>query len=239
MKIAIYTVTMNRLEYTKHCFKTLQGKAGVEYDHYIVDNGSNDGTVEELKAWIDHLKDITRPKYFDGKVTAIFNEKNLGIGKACNQALDMIGNDYDLIIKFDNDCEVVSDNILKQIVEVYKGIKKYAPRYILSPRVGGIVNQPNRHRYNMLAGRRIGLTAMVGGLFLITDGNLNYRFNEENRRKGNDTQICDWFKKNGGEVGYIEGLRVNHYKGTNQQAIDYPEYFKLKKDEEKNEKVVK
>ena len=48
-KIAVYTLTRDRIEYTKECFAMLESKAGIEYDHYIVDNGSQDGTVEWLK----------------------------------------------------------------------------------------------------------------------------------------------------------------------------------------------
>jgi len=42
MKIAIYTLTGDRLEYTKYCFDLLQKKAGYSYDHYIADNGSTE-----------------------------------------------------------------------------------------------------------------------------------------------------------------------------------------------------
>jgi hypothetical protein len=46
---ALYTLTWNRLDYTKHCLETLRAQAGYPYDHIILDNGSSDGTVEWLR----------------------------------------------------------------------------------------------------------------------------------------------------------------------------------------------
>ena len=48
MKIAIYTLTRDRLLYTKQTFVSLWEHAGYPFDHFIVDNGSTDGTPEWL-----------------------------------------------------------------------------------------------------------------------------------------------------------------------------------------------
>jgi len=224
MQIAVYSLTRDRLEYTKHCFQTLKEKAGVQYDHYIIDNGSTDGTVEWLKENESQFKKV------------IYNSENLGISKSSNQALDEISKqDYDLIIKMDNDCDVVSENILGQIAEIYSDTKKFSPKYILSPRVEGIVNQPKRGFYIQLGGRRIGMVSVVGGLFHIVPREVyqNYRYAENlPKAKGQDETFCGWAKSNGCEVGYIEGLVVNHYETTEGQAKRFPDYFKRKWNEE-------
>ena len=44
MKFAVLTLTRDRLEYTQHCFETLRQNAGCDYDHYVLDQGSEDGT---------------------------------------------------------------------------------------------------------------------------------------------------------------------------------------------------
>ncbi len=223
-RVAVYTLTRDRLAYTQHCFATLASKAGVPYDHYVVDNGSEDGTVE----W---LQNTYRPK------KVIRFHYNAGISRASNVALTHVFmTRYDLIVKFDNDCEVVSDNILGQIVEIYEDGKVFAPQYILSPAVGGIANQPKRVRYTMLAGRRIGLTSIVGGLFHVVPLAVYRRYHyPENLplARGQDDHFCHWARANGCEVGYIEGLQVNHYRTTDGQAQDYPEYFERKWREEK------
>lgn len=226
MRIAIYTLTRDRLEFTKHCFQTLWDKAGYQFDHYVVDNGSVDGTVEWLK------ENCTKFTYVS------LQPQNIGISKASNLALNIIEikDTYDLIIKFDNDCEVISDNILGQIVEIYEAIGQFGPNYILSPRVEGINTQPTRGRQVQLAGRTIGLTAIVGGLFHVVPRAVykHYKYPETlPKAKGQDDHFCDWAKKQGCEVGYIEGLVVNHYLTTNGQYQHNPAYFERKWKEEK------
>lgn len=234
MRIAIYTLTRDRLEYTKHCFQQLKDRAGMEYDHYVVDNGSEDGTQDwlvENRADFRHL---------------ILNTKNEGISKASNQALEAIFSvhnqtenlNYDLVIKMDNDCEVLSPNMLGQVAEIYQDIKSrpFEAGYVLSPYVEGINRQPTRGGTTMKGGRQIGLTAIVGGLFHIVPGHIykEYRYPEQLPKAwGQDDHFCDWVKKQGGQVGYIEGLKVNHYETTAGQAERFPEYFARKREEEK------
>jgi len=229
-KVAIYSLCLDRLDYTKHCFKTLKEKAGYPYDHYVVDNGSKDGTVEWLKENEGTFKKV------------IYNPENLGIGKASNQALEEIFKaGYDIIIKMDNDCEVVSENIVKGIVDFYESKwaqRKYAAKYIVSPRVEGIMRQPERHDKDIIGNYEIGFTSMVGGLFMcLTPAILKeFRYREDLKRMGLDSHICHFVNHNGGRCGYIENLVVNHYETTDGQAKRYPEYFEKKWREEKNDK---
>lgn len=225
--VAVYTLTRDRLDYTRRSFDSLKAKAGYPYDHYIVDNGSVDGTADWLKEHESEFAGI------------IYNSENQGISIASNQALNMIlfePNKYQLIIKMDNDCEVESEGIIHQIVEMYQSLGEFSPKYILSPYVNGINNQPTRGRFDQIAGRRIGMTGIVGGLFHIVPASVYavYKFPDTlPKAKGQDDHFCHWFKTNGGELGYIEGLFVCHMDGTDKQAQVYPEYFKRKWEEEK------
>ena len=222
MKIAIYTLTRDRLEYTIDCFNVLWEKAGFQYNHYVVDNGSEDRTPQWLHKHTDKFKHI------------IFNTKNLGISKASNQALQYILQyPYDLIIKMDNDCMIKSKNILKRIVDLYTKIHDLC---ILSPRVEGLIYQPYRYEYKYMAGKRIGLTQIIGGLFHIVPYSIykNCKFPTNlPKAKGQDEYICHWAKICGAKIGYIEELVVEHYEGTRNQQKRYPEYFKRKAMEEK------
>jgi GT2 family glycosyltransferase len=222
LKIAVYSLTRDRLEYTQDCFKKLKEKAGITYDHYIVDNGSQDGTVEWLKE--NEFKKV------------IYNSENLGISKASNQALEEIFKEnYDLVIKMDNDCEIESENILKIISDIYESFGKYSARYILSPYVNGINNQPTRGGKDGANGYTIGLTSIVGGLFHIVPADIykEYRYDETlPLAKYQDDFFCKWFKENGGKVGYIEELKVWHKDTTTGQCEKYPDYFARKWNEE-------
>jgi len=138
----------------------------------------------------------------------------------------------------DNDCEVVSDNILSQISEIFKDSfdKKFGNQFILSPRVEGINKQPKRDGGTQLAGRTIGFTSIVGGLFHIVPSKVYsvYRYPKNLPKAwGQDDDFCNWAKNNGCKIGYIEGLVVNHYETTSGQAERYPKYFERKFKEEK------
>lgn len=227
LRIAVYSLCRDRLDYTKICLASLQEKAGIQFNHLVVDNGSTDGTQEWLQK-----------EYCASNKKCILLSKNHGISKASNIALNAIfaSSDPDIVVKFDNDCLVKSENILGQIVEIYKDMGPYHAKFALSPRVEGIARQPTRANYFMFGGRRIGQTGIIGGLFHCVPASVykDYRYPENlPLAKGQDDHFCDWFRKRGGEVGYIEGLVVEHYEGTNAQALRYPEYFKRKFEEEK------
>lgn len=231
MKVALYTLTRERLEYTKHCFSVLREKAGHPFDHFVIDNGSEDGTREWL---LENAKDF--------KAITTFSE-NKGISEGSNQALRMIynqeefsGEKYDLIIKMDNDCEVVTDNLLQRIVRIYETTIEFQPQYILSPRVVGINHQPSRNGQEVILGQYIGLTAIVGGLFHVVPRDIYKQFwypLDTAKARGQDDAFCAWANSNGIRTGYIEELIVNHYETTDGQARRYPKYFERKWQEEK------
>ena len=125
MRVAVLSLTMNRLGYTKHCFATLRANAGCDFDWFITDNGSQDGTVDWLLA------------NTDATVTA-YNE-NAGISPALNAMLDDIveAADYDVIVKVDNDCELLTPNTLRNVAEL-----ALTHDAILSPWIRGLRSTP-------------------------------------------------------------------------------------------------
>lgn len=227
MKVALYTLTRERIDYTKHCFGQLREKAGYEFDHFVVDNGSEDDTQRWLTAEYQ--------QEYEG-VRVIKNDRNMGISVGSNQALDYIGSGYDLIFKMDNDCEVVYDGIIARIVRLYESTPPLRRELFLSPRVEGIVNQPKRARSTMVDDVEIGITGIIGGLFHVmrADTYQQFRYDESlPLAQGQDQQVCAWFRKQGGELGYMEPIVVQHYETTAGQAARYPEYFERKWEEEK------
>lgn len=226
MKIAVYTLTRDRLPYTIDSFASLRVNAGMDFTHVVLDNGSADGTQ-------DWLQRVYKPKGL------ILSAVNLGISAGSNRALDRIFEmvpDVDLIVKMDNDCRIVTPNLFNQMAECFERRGRYAAEYILSPRVEGINKQPRRARATQLAGREVGLTAIVGGLCHCVPRKLyqSYRFPLDlPLASGQDDHFCHWAKRQGAEVGYVEGLVVEHIDGTDMQAVKFPGYFERKWQEEK------
>lgn len=227
-RIAVYTLTRERLEYTERSFALLKKKAGMEYDHFVVDNGSKDATPEWLRKHGINFKHL------------ILNEVNEGISVGSNMALQAIreaeeagGFKYDLIIKMDNDCEIATDTIFERICHLYEALGEEWNKYLLSPRVEGINTQPRR--LNELP-HNIGQTSIVGGLFHIVPRRIYEEYGayplNVPKAKGQDDDFCAWANRQGFIVGYIEDLLVKHMDTTDGQCQKFPEYFKRKWKEE-------
>jgi glycosyltransferase involved in cell wall biosynthesis len=229
MRIAVYTLTRDRLEYTQRSFAALHQNAGIEFNHVVIDNGSRDGTAEWLKSYARGSAGID----------IIPLPENVGISGGSNMALDFIRQNYpgvDVIAKYDNDAALTSpDELLTMARLVHEAPGDLGPAWLLSPRVVGINRQPSRGREVQLGGHPIGLTAIVGGLFHVCRGSVyqQYRFNPNLPKAwGQDDTFCKWFKSKGGVVGYVEDLVVEHIDSTDGQAKRFPEYFERKYQEE-------
>jgi GT2 family glycosyltransferase len=216
-KIAIFTLTKDRLEYTQRTFKTLWATIPKEMDHVVVDNGSTDGTIEWLKGQ-DRLSLI------------IHNEQNLGISRASNQAVNAImdRNGYDYIIKVDNDCDFIDTAWLPTLLEIQA--KKQC---IISPFVQGL-NQNSggapRLSFEMIAGHRVGWTGFLGGICTMIPARAFRKFRwQENRPYiwGAMSELTSYCKAMF-PCGYAEDVFVEHMDGTLGQEMKYPEYFKLR-----------
>lgn len=241
MKIAIYSITRDRLAYTQACFESLRRNAGMPFDHYVFDNGSTDGT----RGWLKEHHPSIAVILPGGRMVEIgnsihLNHTNQGISKASNYCVrQILQHDYDLIIKADNDCFVRTPNILPQICDV---MAEAGDRWILSPRVEGINRQPRRHSHTTIAGHPIGKTPIVGGLFHVVPAAAYRRYMDAGGfpedlppAKGQDDHFCHWWiTTQRGQCGYIEDLVVEHYETTDGQARRYPEYFERKWREEKD-----
>jgi hypothetical protein len=217
MKIAVITMTRDRLDYTKHCFASLEVNAGCDYDHYVLDNASEDETVNWLSGWAS----------VPGR-SAFFASENLGICRGANWLLDRLDPErYDVIVRYDNDCQVTQPDTLKTTAEL-------AATYgaIVSPRVSGLLNPPATLRTVSLGGHLLDETAILGGIFMAIPSQLfwehGFRYDENAHLHSGDEAIVPWWRARGGVCGYLQGYSVTHYETTSGQRERYPDYFARK-----------
>jgi len=237
LKVAVFTLTMDRLEYTKRMAQSMFEKAGYPFDWFVVDNGSKDGT----KTWLTSYF-INKAPTKEKKIAIKWwesNEENVGISRASNQALDIIedasktaellnGEAYDIIIKVDNDCLFLTDNWLKEIVDIYERQR----RIIISPRVEGLRDSPGgvpRTYYFYVDEHFLGVVPHLGGICVAAPAEIykDFRWEENDFLHGEQDYIFSQYaRKQGYLLAYDENIIVEHMDTTWGQEKKYPDYFK-------------
>lgn len=212
MRVAVLSLTRDRLDYTKHCFASLRKFAGCEYDHYVLDNASTDGTQE----WLLSQNDLYG-------IHVGFDSENIGIGGGLNHLLDLCGpENFDAIVHFDNDCELTQPNTIRDLCQfVVEG------NCILSPRILGLENPPQATRRLKIGDEIILDMVQIGGICLTAPAWVfeEYRYPSNLPLWGmDDAHLCRWFREQGGTCGYVQRLEAWHYEGRQAQRERYPEY---------------
>lgn len=218
LKVGIFTFTWNRLDYTKQMAESLK-TAGYPFKWLILDQGSTDGTVEWLK------KENPAQEY-------IYEKENIGIAEAWNKCAEAL-KDCDIIIKIDNDAELMTKNWLKLMVEIFERNRNV----ILSPYVegledspGGVLREsPNGSPYNLINDRVLGLVPYLGGICWAAPKEVykDFKFDGAMNLAGNkDYIISQYAKSQGFNLFYLEETRLAHIDGTKGQHEKYPDYFK-------------
>ena len=216
MRVAVLSLTRDRLWATKHCFQTLCDLSGCDFDHYVYDQASEDGTPE----W---LENEYRPHFL------WTNAQNVGVSKGINFLLNH-AKGYDVVVRFDNDCELLVDGTLAACAETAR-----AWGYITSPHIQGLKSPPSLGWQGGIAvngrGYRVGVPNIMGGIFMAAPASLydTYRHDEANPIWGmDDAKIVDYWRAQGGEVGYLLDYPANHYLTTDGQAERDPVWFARK-----------
>lgn len=210
MKVAILSLTLDRLYYTLHCFKSLKQNAGYPYEHLVVDNGSTDGTYEYLK---------------EEGYNIIRNNENKGIAFAFCQAVQYFKDkDIDILIKVDPDAEVLTPGVIAKIVEFFQKSSEYIA---ISPLVLGLGNPPIIKNRKNIEGINIGEVYAVGGIFRamrmkdVLDLVSKLKVEELNEKF-----MFEYCQKNNLKMCYLTDYKINHFETTGGQVRRYPQYFK-------------
>lgn len=218
MNICVMSLTRDRLEYTKACFRTLRDYAGCPYDHFVLDQGSTDGTP----GWLDaNARDFAYVEYLDD---------NVGISKGLNRLL-AVARGYDVYVKFDNDLELLIPGTLREAARLVYDERNL----IVSPRILGLNEPPPVNDEAMIQGRHLGFLGQIGGVFMAMPGwvfNDGFRYDESNPTWGmDDVQMSRWFQDQGGRLAYMLDIGARHFETTEGQKVTYPEYWSRKKQE--------
>lgn len=222
-RVAIFTLTYNRLSETTVSFGTLHNTANYPFTHFVVDNGSSDGTVEYLKEYAK-----------DHDVQLVINSDNKGISIASNQALDEIKKGgYDIIVKFDNDAICKTKKWLSKMVDIWKSNRKLA----LSCYITGLRDNPGgapRIVYGKLNNELVGMARHLGGICHFVDARAydNFRWDTEfaTLHGNQDIELSTYLNSIGYQMAYLENYFINHgLDGTQGQMEKYKDYFEKRR----------
>jgi len=211
--VAIYTITYDRLEYTKRMYQSMKESSGYPFYWFVFDNGSKDDT----QTWV-----AQQTKYVAGTF------ENKGLTYASNFLVDRIMKDgeYQIIIKVDNDCEFMTKYWLSSIVDLWK---RNHMLYV-SPYVEGLVHNPGgapRVGHAYIGPYYCEVTEHIGGIFAAIDWKAykNFRWKDQFLHGNQDREASLHFVKNRYMPMYLPMHRVCHMDGTEEQHRKYPEYF--------------
>ena len=205
MKVAVITITYNRLELTKRTIESFNSKTKVDY-HLFVDNGSKDGTREYLKQF-NHIQ----------------LEKNYGIAYAFREGVKLL-KDFDFILKLDNDIETVTDNIIDKMILFYKmsGMNHVVSPVDLNldpafaPKQAGVGLSEQK-----INGFNVRYTTHTGGAFQLIPFSICASLcNEFRHLKLGDYMIGKYYRRHNFKPTYLLDLEMKHI-GLNQTSPNY------------------
>ena len=111
MKISIITCTYNRLDKLKRNIQSVISQNYDNYEHFIIDDGSTDGTEDYIK------------KLQDKKIVYYRSEKNLGQPNAMFKSNVLNNINGEIIFLLDSD-DFLLDNAVNTIIEDFKRFDK-------------------------------------------------------------------------------------------------------------------
>ncbi|MGE7943748.1 glycosyltransferase family 2 protein [Lysinibacillus xylanilyticus] len=101
MDLSVVIVNYNTKKLTIDCIQSvLKSKLNFQYEIFVVDNASSDGSVEQIKSEFPH-------------VHVISNKENVGFSKANNQAIKACSGRYVLLLNSDT---IVNENTLDEMI---------------------------------------------------------------------------------------------------------------------------
>lgn len=207
-KILVITITRDRLETTQRYIGELKRKAGFEYRHIIVDNGSMDGTPEYL-----------RKKGFE----VVGNSENEGIVRAWIRGVDYAvkhGFIPDYVMKFDDDCEIATEGILAEIMRFYE---ENGDKFVVAP-----LDLEIMHDYvpvkvddrTKLGSFNVRITTHTGGMFTVIPYEAYKLMAEAKVEK--DIERGGFWRKRGVLSVYLTDLKVHHRgQGTSPKGYKF------------------
>ncbi|MFH1980539.1 MAG: glycosyltransferase family 2 protein [Pseudomonadota bacterium] len=208
--VSVIIVSYNTADHLMRCLDAVAEQAGVTVHATVVDNASADGSPEAVR------------RHHPG-VDLIANTENLGFGRANNQVIRNVTDDY--IVFLNPDTQLQTDALMAMVA--------YMERHPDVGLAGGRLANPDgshqasvEHRYpgQRYTGGRLatlpGTIAWVMGAFMIVRRDLVKEiggFDEQFFLYGEDIDLCLSIRQRGWAIGYADDAVAIHWGGESER----------------------
>jgi len=231
--LSIIIVSWNVQDYLKGCLESIfETVKDLEFEIFVVDNNSKDGTVEFVKEHFPQVK-------------LIANKNNLGFAKANNKAI--IRSDGSYVLLLNPDTILLPEAVTKMVdyLETHKEYGAVGPKILNEDRGtvqgGAYRNFPSisssfiklingdswlkRTSNQLLYGKNsIDTNAIPGACIMVRKGTIDEvgMLDEEFFMYGEDVEWCYRINKGGWKIFYLAEAAIIHY-GEKSAVIKYTE----------------
>ncbi|KOS66618.1 glycosyl transferase family 2 [Lysinibacillus contaminans] len=233
MDLSIVIVNYNTKKLTIDCIQSvLNSKLNFQYEIFVVDNASSDGSVEKIKKIFPH-------------VYVISNKENAGFSKANNQAIKECNGRYVLLLNSDT---IVNKDTLDEMIRFMDGemnvgavgcevnlpdgtLDKACHRGFPTPEasfyymIGLAKKFPNSPKYNSYHKSYMNMSevhdidCLVGAFMMVRREAFEQvgLLDEEFFMYGEDIDWCYRIKEFGWRIVYNPTVSITHYKGASSR----------------------
>ncbi|MBN1269817.1 MAG: glycosyltransferase family 2 protein [Kiritimatiellae bacterium] len=209
MDITVSIVTYNSAATIRGCLDSILGQKGVDAEIIVADNHSTDTTLDLLRA-------------FGDQVRAIANAENIGFGAGHNLAARHAGpSRYQLVLN--PDAKIMESDGLKHLVEWMDAHPKCGLAGMAVVKDGRRI--PPKMDYPGAKGAPVDFSGLPGNIAWVVGASMMIRraafeqvggFDEEFFLYGEETDLCLRLRKAGHEIGFVEGVTVEHIGGVSE-----------------------
>ena len=237
--VSVLIVSYNVREYIAHAIDAIIKSDADDFEIIVIDNNSFDNTVPYLKERYSHLRQIK----------IIKNTKNIGFGKAVNQAAKIANGKNYLILNPDTIIQEETISILHDYLEQNPNVGMVGPKILNAdgtlqlackrsfptlnvalPKLLGLSRLfPNSKwagKYNLtfLDEDQISSVDAISGSCMFIRSFLFHElkgFDEQFFMFGEDLDLCSRIWKNNYEVHYVPNTQIIHYQGESVKSAPF------------------
>lgn len=220
MDVSVIIVNYNTGDLIQRCVDSVLRQTDCQFEVIVVDNASQDNSLDVLQSYDDRIK-------------LIANAKNVGFGKANNQAFAVSTGKF--IFLLNPDATLKKENTLSAFLD-------YMGSHLSCGVVGPVVTKnhnPTEPQYVYPGQHHLKkeLEALPGEIAWIIGASMFIRrevyekvagFDEDYFLYGEEADLCLRVRRAGWSIGYAKNIRVDHIGGASERKSSIRDYW-LKK----------